>query len=220
MLHVPAVFLVDPDKRFIDSFRRLLEPHQFSICVFESPQQFLSCAEPTKLGCIISELQFNGANGIDFCHQLQESGWTLPILIHTAFGDISRCSRAFRAGVSDFLEKTIPPDLLVRRVLEILEKCGKEHDRWQRKQGIAERLLMLTDRENEVARALVSGLSMKEIAAEFGTSFQSVARHRQRILLKLQVDNDVALANLLRENGFPVVNIDPVFDNRMAVVHD
>ena len=79
---------------------------------------------------------------------------------------------------------------------------------------------MLTDRENEVARALVSGLSMKEIAAEFGTSFQSVARHRQRILLKLQVDNDVALANLLRENGFPVVNIDPVFDNRMAVVHD
>ncbi len=216
----PTVFLVDPDSRFVSSCRRLLEPHQVSVVAFDSPRYFLEQAERTQLGCIVSELQFNGANGIDFCLRLKEDGWVLPILIHTAFGDVSKCSRAFRAGVSDFLEKTVPPDLLLRRVLEILSKCRDEHHTWERKQSLNERLTMLTEREQEVLRALVEGVSMKEIATDFGTSFQSVARHRQRILTKMNVENDVGLANLLRDYRWPTMNCSIGFDNSMASVHD
>jgi len=216
----PTVFLVDPDSRFVSSCQRLLEPHQVSVVSFDSPRYFFEQAERTQLGCIVSELQFNGANGIDFCLRLKEEGWVLPILIHTAFGDVSKCSRAFRAGVSDFLEKTVPPDLLLRRVLEILSKCRDEHHTWERKQSLNERLARLTDREQEVLRALVEGVSMKEIATDFGTSFQSVARHRQRILGKLQVENDVALANMLRDYRWPTMNCGSGFDNSMASVHD
>lgn len=220
MTLVPTVFLVDPDSRFIASSRRLLEPHQVCVVPFDSPRYFFDHAERTQLGCVVTELQFNGANGIDFCLRLRQEGWTLPVLIHTAFGDVSKCSRAFRAGVSDFLEKTVPPDLLLRRVLEILSKCRDEHLHWQRKQSLDERLSMLTEREQEVVRALVSGVSMKEIATDFGTSFQSVARHRQRILSKLEVENDVALANMLRDYCWPVLNYSSGFDMSHTSVHD
>ncbi len=220
MTLVPTVFLVDPDSRFIASCRRLLEPHPVTVVTFDSPQYFFDHAERTQLGCIVSELQFNGANGIDFCQRLKHEGWAIPVLIHTAFGDVTKCSRAFRAGASDFLEKTVPPDLLLKRVLEILSRCRDEHARWQQKQSLEERVLMLTDREQEVLQALVSGVSMKEIATDFGTSFQSVARHRQRILAKLDVENDVALANMLRDYRWPTLNYSLGFDNTSTSVHD
>ena len=220
MTLVPTVFLVDPDSHFIASCRRLLEPHQISVVPFDSPRYFFDHAERTQLGCIVSELQFNGANGIDFCLRLRQEGWELPVLIHTAFGDVSKCSRAFRAGVADFLEKTVPPDLLLKRVLEILSKCRDDHVRWQRKQSLEERLTKLTDREQEVLQALVTGVTMKEIATDFRTSFQSVARHRQRILAKLEVENDVALANMLRDYRWPALSFSLGFDNTSTSVHD
>ena len=217
---LPTVFLVDPDSRFTQSCRKLLEPHDVVVLSFDSPQEFLTHSSPTKLGCIVTELQFPNDNAIDFADQLKEQGWSIPIIVHTAFGDVASCSRAFHAGVSDFLEKTIPPDLLLIRVLEILAKSREEHSHWLSKQSLNCRWSRLTDREKEVARALVMGQSMKEISSEFGTSFQSVARHRQRILMKLEVENDVALANLLRNFSSWQIKIESEFDNMLATVHD
>ena len=220
MLSVPTVFLVDPDSRFVQSFRKLLEPHDVIVLAYDTPQDFHLHSSQTKLGCIVSELQFRGENAIDFMRQLKDRGWSLPVIIHTAFGDISSCARSFHAGASDFLEKTVPPDLLQDRVLKILTKCRQDHEQWISTQSVASRLSRLTDREKEVARALVSGHTMKEISSEFGTSFQSVARHRQRILMKLEVENDVALANLLRSIPLWQFKVESEFDSMLASVHD
>lgn len=220
MSNLPTIFLVDPDVRFTQSCRKLLEPHQVVVLAFDSPQEFLIHSSPTKLGCIVSELQFPGANAIDFVQQLKQQGWSLPVIIHTAFGDVSSCSKAFRCGVSDFLEKTIPPDMLLTRLLEFLAKCRHEHADWLSQQSLANRWARLTDREKEVARALVAGQSMKEISNEFGTSFQSVARHRQRILLKLEVENDVELANLMRCFSSWQVKSESEIDSMLATTRD
>jgi len=220
MSNLPTVFLVDPDSRFTQSCRKLLEPHDVLVLSFDSPQDFLIHSSRTKLGCIVTELQFPDSNAIDFTAKLKEQGWSIPIIIHTAYGDVSSCTRAFHAGVSDFLEKTIPPNLLLVKVLEILAKCQQEHAQWLSVQTLSCRWSRLTDREKEVARALVAGQSMKEICNHFGTSFQSVARHRQRILMKLGVENDVELANLLRSFSSWEIKIDAEFDNMLATVHD
>lgn len=220
MTSLPTVFLVDPDPRFIQSCRKLLEPHDVVVLAFDSPQDFFIHSSITKLGCIVTELQFRNANAIDFTIQLKERGWSVPIIIHTAFGDVANCARAFHAGVSDFLEKTTPPDLLLMRVLDILSQCRDEHARWLSTQSLNCRWSRLTSREKEVARSLVAGQSMKEISNEFGTSFQSVARHRQRILLKLEVENDVELANLLRSFSSWQEKIDSEIDSMLATVHD
>lgn len=220
MLLVPTVFLVDPDSYFIQSCRKLLEPHGIHVENFDSPPNFFDEAKKTAVGCIVSELQFDDGNGIEFFYRLAHEGWTLPFLIHTAFGDVSKCSRAFKAGVTDFLEKTIPPDFLLSRVLETLEKCRESQVALEKKHLVRARLAALTDREREVAHALISGNSMKEISNDCGTSFQSVARHRQRILHKFGVDNDVNLANLLRDLHWPMIAINAGFDNSLATVHD
>ncbi len=108
---------------------------------------------------------------------------------------VSQCASAFKLGVVDFWKKPIPPISIYQKrwncSISDASRIGKE-----KQKAIQERVRTLTDRETKVFRALVSGQSMKEIAGVFGTSFQAIARHRQHILAKLCVENDVVLCKL------------------------
>ncbi len=55
----------------------------------------------------------------------------------------------------------------------------------------------LTPREAEVMDLIVSGRSQKQIAAALEISMQTAAKHRARVLRKLNVDNDVELVRLV-----------------------
>lgn len=54
----------------------------------------------------------------------------------------------------------------------------------------------LTPREAEVMDLIVSGKSQKEIASLLSISIQTAAKHRSRLLAKLNVENDVQLVKL------------------------
>jgi PAS domain S-box-containing protein len=55
----------------------------------------------------------------------------------------------------------------------------------------------LTPREAEVMDLIVSGLSQKQIAAALDIGMQTAAKHRAKVLRKLNVDNDVELVRLV-----------------------
>lgn len=220
MVLVPSVYLVDSDRGFIASCRELFESRGVNFWTFSDPEDLIEVAERYPVGCVISEIAGPGWSGLELCPSLREVGWYIPVVIATSRGDIPTCSQAFRSGVADFLQKPIGSMELWHCIARNLEECRTEVEVREERFMLAQRLSRLTDKEEAVARALVSGQSMKEIACVFGTSFQSVARHRQRILHKLQVENDVALANLIRDclpNG---ESIPREFDRVPVIVHD
>lgn len=63
----------------------------------------------------------------------------------------------------------------------------------------------ITDREREVAFKLCDALTNQEIADELGLSIKTVDSHRSRLIKKLGVKNNVALARLAMRQGW----IDP-----------
>lgn len=62
----------------------------------------------------------------------------------------------------------------------------------------------LTPREAEVMDRVVSGLTQKQIALEFGVSIQTIAKHHARVLEKLGVRSDVELVRLAVEMRSPL----------------
>lgn len=62
----------------------------------------------------------------------------------------------------------------------------------------------LTAREAEVMDRIVSGLTQKQIAQEFGVSVQTIAKHRTKVLEKLGVRSDVELVRLTVEMRSPL----------------
>lgn len=63
----------------------------------------------------------------------------------------------------------------------------------QSSEAVLASLTQLTDRERDVIALLLAGMSMKQISSELRISIQTTAKHRMRILDKLNVKNDVQL---------------------------
>ena len=64
-------------------------------------------------------------------------------------------------------------------------------------QRVSEAQARLTPREKEVLDYLVAGRSLKQIAARLEVTVQSIWKHRQRILGKFRVENEVQLVQLM-----------------------
>ena len=110
----------------------------------------------------------------------------------TAHGDVATCAKAFRSGAFDFLEKPVDDEILLRHVQEALARNTQRRHRSE----FAARVGELTPREKAVFDMLIVGRSLKEIASALNITVQTVWRHRDSLLRKMNVANDVELARL------------------------
>ena len=62
-------------------------------------------------------------------------------------------------------------------------------------------LKILSDRERQVLRLIDKGLMSKNIAERLSISINTVSRHRQEILCKLQVKNSIEACRIAKDLG-------------------
>ena len=60
---------------------------------------------------------------------------------------------------------------------------------------------ILSEREKQTLRLIDSGMMSKDIAAAMSISINTVSRHRQDILRKLQVRNSIEACRMARQLG-------------------
>ena len=192
-MSTPTVYVVDDDEGSRNSIECLFNVHGINCETFDSAEKFLVGRTEQPVGCVVTDLNMPGMSGLDLYQKTRDMGWSVPTIIITAFGEVASCVHALKSGVLDYLEKPVPTESLITRVKECLVVSQQEHDLELANQAAKLKLKKLTNKENEVLELLVKGNSMKAIAAEFGTSFQAVSRHRQRILEKIGIEGDVNL---------------------------
>lgn len=147
-------------------------------------------------GCLVLDLRMPEVDGLAVMERLAARGISLPIVIVTGAGDIRSCSRAFKMGVFDFLEKPVDEHELLGAVQRAMAECDRPGQKSESLK-VCERLPQLTPREKEILEFLVAGKSLKWIAATCAISVQSVWRHQQRILSKFSAENTVELVQRL-----------------------
>ena len=134
--------------------------------------------------------------GLEVQKRLLEGGLGLPIIFLTAFGDVPTCARAFKAGAVDFLEKPVDDKVLLDQIRMAL---AMERDLFTRNRAageVADRFNELTRRERAVLDMLLSGKSLKEIAALNDVTVQTVWKQRESIFRKMNVESEFELARL------------------------
>ncbi|XZE32302.1 response regulator transcription factor [Pirellulaceae bacterium SH501] len=189
-----TVYVVDSDPKARGVVKRLADAAGYNSIEFDSAERFLGLIRTEPLGCIVLELELGDVDGTSLIRRIREAGWKIPIVIVTSQSDIEWCASAFNAGANDYLPKPVAPEKLLASIRNAFETSEKRKQELQSQIDAERKLSSLTSREREVLELLVAGNSMKTIASSSGTSFQAVARHRQRILEKLGLEGDVALA--------------------------
>jgi DNA-binding NarL/FixJ family response regulator len=152
-----------------------------------------------KVDLIVLDLNLPDSDGLDTCRTIKAAAPEIPIVVLTGTNDEEVGIAAVAAGAQDYLVKGTNDDNLLPRAIRFALQRAERERAAKSGQGpaVAARLESLTPREREVLELLVAGTSAKCVASRFGISVQTVAKHRAKILDKMEANNDVELVRLM-----------------------
>lgn len=190
-----TVFVVDDDRAVRDSLALLVQSVGLEVETFAGAREFLDAYRPDRPGCLITDIRMPGMSGLDLQERLTEDGYHIPVIVLTGFGDVPAAVRALKGGAVDFVEKPFNPQALLDLVQQAIARDTELREQAAREADVAERVALLTPREQEVMALVVAGKANKVVAIDLAISERTVELHRGRIMKKMQARS---LAELMR----------------------
>lgn len=197
MDEVPCIHVVDDDQAVLLSVRAVLVELYYDTRCYSSAEQFLSEADVSRPGCLVTDLQMPGITGSELQQRLIHSRSPLAIVVVTGVADIPITVNLMRLGAVTLLEKPYEPAALLRAVREALAMSQQRWGQDQAQQGIAKRLSELTEEERLIMLAMLANKTNKAIAQQLNLSMRTMDRRRSAILETMRVKSVAELAALL-----------------------
>lgn len=158
------------------------------------------------------DISLNGKSGIHLLKQIREEKPKLPVLIISTYGEDQYAVETLKLGAAGYMSKHTAAEELMPAIRQI-RSSGKYISSKValllaeaiaiNPSSPAELYKRLSNREMEVAAMLVSGIKIKAIAFEMGLSTKTISTHRTRLLEKLGLNSNIALANYFSHNKLP-----------------
>jgi len=191
----PRVYIVDDDAGIRSSIQGLMKSAGLRSEGFESAEQFLRAGRSGGPACLILDVSLPGLNGLDFQKQLADAGFQIPIIFITGYGDVPTSVRAMKSGALEFLTKPFEDQDLLSAVQQALARDSADRREQAELGSLRERYNLLTSREREVMRHVVSGMLNKQIAFELGIREITIKVHRSNVMRKMEAGS---LAELVK----------------------
>ena len=197
MIGEATLFVVDDDQTVRESLRTLGGSVGLPVEAYPTGEEFLATQNGGRAGCLVCDVRLPGMSGLDLQQELATHGFTLPIIMITAYADVSIAVRAMRAGAIDFIEKPFNRQVLLDRVHEAIEMDRKVRLLETQRRSVTAWVARLTPREREVMTLVVAGKANKVIAMDLGLCEKTVEVHRAHAMRKMEAES---LAELVRLN--------------------
>jgi len=145
---------------------------------------------------VLMDIEMPGLSGIEAIKVLKENFPGIKVLMETIFEDNNKIFDSICNGAEGYILKNTPPALILSAIKEIYEGgapmtpsvASKVLKMFKKSSPVASNEEMnLTEREKEILRSLVDGMSYKMIAATYFISIDTVSGHIKNIYKKLQV---------------------------------
>jgi FixJ family two-component response regulator len=197
----PIVFVIDDDASVRKSLLRLLRSAGYTTETFASAEEFLGRDHFNGIGCLLLDVQMPGLTGMDLQEELNSADYHMPIIFITGHGNIPMSVKAMKKGAVDFLTKPFDDKELLRAVEIAIEKDTCTRTEYDETLHIRKHIELLTSREQEVLRYVITGMLNKQIALKLGIAEKTVKVHRGRVMEKLCVDSVAELVRLAEKAG-------------------
>jgi FixJ family two-component response regulator len=191
----PVVHIIDDDVALREGLTNFLEAAGLSACSFSSPLEFIELWKASDQGCVILDMRFPSASGLDFQSELQDLAMMMPVILMTGYADVASSVKAMKAGAIDFLTKPIDDQAVLAAIAAGFARDAQRVQHEARSSRLIDQYGTLTSREKEVFALVTKGLMNKQIAGALKLSEITVKVHRGTMMRKMKVRT---LADLVR----------------------
>jgi two-component system response regulator HydG len=116
------ILVVDDEASARSGLEKLLRQEGYSVACADSGDAALALASEHPPEVVITDLKMPGMDGLELLRRLRENDKDLPVIVATAFGDVSTAVAAMRAGAEDYVTKPIDFDTLTLCIERALER--------------------------------------------------------------------------------------------------
>lgn len=216
------VAIVEDNARFRKTVGRVLEhaPGFELVAAFPSVEHLHTALHSPRAmsgawDVVLMDIDLPGANGIDGTRLVKEAHPACAVVVCTVYEEPATILAAISAGADGYLLKSATLDDLLehlttvtqggstlsapvaRKVLDVVRRLAPSNDEADADDTPR---IELTTRERQVLRALVDGMSYKQVADHLGVSVNTVRSHVRTLYRKLQVQNVAeAVSRAVRE---------------------
>ena len=149
---------------------------------------------------VIADIEMPKKTGLELADWIKQKKLATRVIIVTTFARSGYLRRALDAGVSGYLLKDSPGDVLPNAIRTVYNG-GRTIDPELATQAWSE-ADPLTDRERQVLRLSADGLSNTQIASELNLNDGTVRNYISEAISKLHANNRIDAARIARDKGW------------------
>lgn len=173
---------------------------------FEDTHRLQQRIEALQPDVVLMDINIPGKNGIEAAKEIKDHFPSVQICMQTIFEDNNKVFASLCAGASGYILKNTAPDKVLQAIREVADGgafftpsiAKKILNNFQQQPEKAE-YIRLTEKEKEVLKHLVDGLSYKMIADKVSVSFHTIHSHIKNVYGKLHVNsNSEAVVKAIR----------------------
>lgn len=194
------VHIIDDDAAVRDSIAALVDVRGFPSKTYATAEEFLAQLVPSTSGCVVTDIRIvGGMTGIELQKVLKSRGFDLPVIVISAFANVTSAVEAMHQGAITLLEKSCSTDELWAAIHAALQRdAAKQADRLKINEAW-EKLRTLSSDEVSVMVRIINGVLNKVIAKDLGISLRTVESRRASVLKKVGVSSVPELVRLYVE---------------------
>ncbi len=149
---------------------------------------------------VIADIEMPKKTGLELADWIRQKKLATRVIIVTTFARSGYLRRALDAGVSGYLLKDSPGEVLPNAIRTVYNG-GRTIDPELATQAWSESD-PLTDRERQVLRLSAAGLTNAQIAAELNLNDGTVRNYISEAISKLDANNRIDAARIARDKGW------------------
>jgi len=161
-----------------------------------------------ELEVLVLDLSMPGRSGMALIKLVHSEKPKIRILVLSMHQELQYAVRAIRSGASGYLTKESAPGQLVQAIRKVASggayisaEVAEQLALGAMPGGQALPHASLSDREFEVFRQLVDGVSVTEIAARLTVSVKTVSSHKANLMQKMGIANQTELIRYAMKHG-------------------
>lgn len=200
-MSTPVVNVVDDDPAVSQAISIIAKSIGYAAAIYRSAEDFLYGHDPERPGCLILDVKMPGLSGLELQKMLLDAGVEIPIIMISGHADVPMAVTAMARGAYMFLEKPFRMDVLQQHIIGGIDLDASRRAVRAKRHRSRQQLARLTEKEQEVLRMILRGLTNKQMAEGLSLTVRAIEDRRSRLMRKLEITTLIELLDMVNSAG-------------------